>query len=548
MFRMNEQVFEIPQNGVCVLERSMSCDVLVLGSGIAGVSAALDAAEAGCDVVLACQGQLFSGSSFYPGTWGLGLIGPDGSDDEEDLARTIMDVGCGVADPELVRTLVGGIAPAIQSVRERGVKLRRAAASAEREFIPCFDHKHRDWNGIEFESFRQVMGAEIERLGICVLPGWQALELVKRDGAVCGAAMFGDGALHYVSAKAVVLATGGYGSLFKYHLCTEDVQGVGQGLALQAGAQLVNMEFMQMMLGHVSPAPKTIFNEKVYRFAEFRAVGCAGSPATDCVGSRDALSAGAKSLLDARSGHGPFTSRLETGLVDRELYRAFLADDRGVEVTYSEEMKQNPPEFVCTYFDWLKDAKGLTWDDPVRVGLFAHAANGGVRIDSDAWTGVPGLFAAGEVTGGMHGADRIGGLSTANGLVFGGIAGRSAAKRASELDADSSLEGVEAPPLAQAPVSIGFDCFAVPEAKARFAALQDLMYRNAMCIRTEEGLTSALAAIREMRAEVDERREPAANAADVAYAYGFLHRLNTAEAVVSAALARPDSLGSHYRE
>ena len=113
--------------------------------------------------------------------------------------------------------------------------------------------------------------------------------------------------------------------------------------------------------------------------------------------------------------------------MDLALFRAFLEDERGVEVTYSDALRKAPPEFINTYFDWLREAKGLTMDDPIHIGVFAHAANGGVRIDPEAFTGVPGLFACGEVTGGMHGADRIGGLSTANGLVFGGKAGRSAA-------------------------------------------------------------------------------------------------------------------------
>ena len=109
--------------------------------------------------------------------------------------------------------------------------------------------------------------------------------------------------------------------------------------------------------------------------------------------------------------------------MDFALFRAFLEDERGVEVTYSDALRRDPPEFVTTYFDWLRQAKGLTVDDPIHIGVFAHAANGGIRIDPNAFTGVPGLFACGEVTGGMHGADRIGGLSTANGLVFGGRAG-----------------------------------------------------------------------------------------------------------------------------
>ena len=79
------------------LTRTHSCDVLVLGSGIAGITAALTAAEAGRSVILACKGKLFSGSSFYPGTWGLGLVGPADESDEADLAATIEAVGCGMA-------------------------------------------------------------------------------------------------------------------------------------------------------------------------------------------------------------------------------------------------------------------------------------------------------------------------------------------------------------------------------------------------------------------------------------------------------------------
>lgn len=90
-----------------------SCDVLVSGSGIAGVIAAIEAGRAGARVVLASKGRLFSGSSFFPGTWGLGLIAPANADDGHDLMRTILDVGCGVADPALVETLVDGLLPAI---------------------------------------------------------------------------------------------------------------------------------------------------------------------------------------------------------------------------------------------------------------------------------------------------------------------------------------------------------------------------------------------------------------------------------------------------
>lgn len=86
-----------------------STDVLVIGSGIAGLCAAIEAACTGAAVTVASAGKTMSGSSFFPGTWGLGLIGPVDEDDEQDLIGTIQTVGGGVADLELVQTFVHGI-------------------------------------------------------------------------------------------------------------------------------------------------------------------------------------------------------------------------------------------------------------------------------------------------------------------------------------------------------------------------------------------------------------------------------------------------------
>ena len=497
-----------------------SCDVLVLGSGIAGITAALTAAEAGRSVILACKGKLFSGSSFYPGTWGLGLVGPADESDEADLAATIEAVGCGMADPAMVRAFVAGIHPAIEQVRSMGVKLRRADNGGQKEYIPCFDHKHRDWNGIEFDSAREIFSRRLKELSVTVLPGCEALELVQTDRRVCGAVVAQGGSLCYLGCKALVLATGGYGGLFKYHLCTADVEGVGQSLALDAGCRLVNMEFMQMMPGYISPAYQTIFNEKTFRFTRL----C-------CPDGRPLLNGAAKELLTQRSTHGPFTSRLPSKAVDLALFRAFLKDERGVEATYTEEMRSDPPEFVKTYFDWLREARGLTMEDPIHIGIFAHAANGGIKTDPNAFTGVPGLFAAGEVTGGMHGADRIGGLSTANGLVFGGKAGRSAAE---------ACAGTPEPPdeyLFHAASSGN-----VPEV---LSTLQEAMFRNAMVIRGEEGLSAALGTVERLSANLS--LCPSADVRAIAQTRRLTGRLHTAEAILKAALLRRESRGAHYR-
>ena len=353
-----------------------------------------------------------------------------------------------------------------------------------------------------------------------VLPGCEALELVQTDRRVCGAVVAQGGSLCYLGCKALVLATGGYGGLFKYHLCTADVEGVGQSLALDAGCRLVNMEFMQMMPGYISPAYQTIFNEKTFRFTRLR-----------CPDGRPLLNGAAKELLTQRSTHGPFTSRLPSKAVDLALFRAFLEDERGVEATYTEEMRSDPPEFVKTYFDWLRESRGLTMEDPIHIGIFAHAANGGIKTDPNAFTGVPGLFAAGEVTGGMHGADRIGGLSTANGLVFGGKAGRSAAE---------ACAGTPEPPdeyLFHAASSGN-----VPEV---LSTLQEAMFRNAMVIRGEEGLSAALGTVERLCANLS--LCPSGDVHAIAQTRRLTGRLHTAEAILKAALLRRESRGAHYR-
>ena len=546
------------------------------GAGADGAGAGADGAGAGAGdaagtgtgkakkkkhvpVLLASKGSVFSGSSFFQGTWGLGLIAPVDSADEEDLAQTILRVGEGVANEELVRSFVAGIRPSIERLKSWGVSLKQASAGAhdQREYIPCFDHKHRAWHGIEREPYVCAMSKRICAAGITVKSSWELLDIdvkarvaiffVREEGGVSAASQNASAAgrsaetadqsakaadqdaksadqdaksadqdakneeqnikatdqnvastnqnaaaaaadqndsaaqsadasaeetcfravicskvaecgkavepcfvqVHY---DALVLCTGGASSLFSRHLTKDDCCATVQGLAQLAGCQLTNMTFMQFMPGIISPVQGVVFNEKTFRFMALE------PRVQEALGGAQET----QRLLDLRSTYGPFTCRLESCAIDFAMAQAEKraankdaaertagtanADVAGIANTASTAKAQGLvllprfenvealPEFVQTYLSWLKDKVGVSENTPLCIGLYAHANNGGISIDQHGYTGIPGIYAAGECTGGMHGADRLGGLSSANGLVFGMRAGESAARFAREAE------------------------------------------------------------------------------------------------------------------
>ena len=491
------------------LQADFSCGVLVVGTGLAGIRSAIAAAKTGQPVILCSAGKLFSGSSFYPGTWGLGLIGPDGAGDEADLIDSILTLGAGMADEKIVRSFVRGINPAIEEIKAMGIRLKAAENKDQKDFIPCFDRKHRNWNGILFDSAREVFSRQLEELGVRVLEHTEVLQLTKDGDRVDGAVIAKDGKIHWVHAGAVVLCSGGLGGLYSYRLTTGDVHSTGHALALEAGAALKNLEFMQIMPGFVSPCPKTIFNEKTFRYLRMD-----GVPMD-------------QDLLELRSSHGPFTSRLADRAVDFAILRQ--QGDEGVLCRYDPSLGKDTPEFITTYFDWLRATHGLTMADPFHIALYAHAANGGIVIDEHGFTGVPGLYAAGEITGGMHGADRIGGLSTANGLVFGARAGKAAAKDI----------------FRTARTAVDYEPEYLPDASGKQSVLQSLMTRHGLVDRNEKGLQTAmniLGSFRSLRTVPD-----SVSAAELIRSQRVQHQITLARCVLKAQQLRRESRGSHFR-
>ena len=504
-----------------------STDVLVIGSGIAGLCAAIEAAREGATVTVASAGNTMSGSSFFPGTWGLGLIGPVDEDDEQDLIDTIQAVGGGVADPELVQTFVHGIPQAIQWLeQDLGVELQRpqsAESAQQKQFIPCFDHKTRMWRGLTRKPLEDALTAQIESLGIRLLPCHELIDLVEdATGRITGAVLYDRTEEHLVpiAANATIIAAGGTGGQFERSLTSSDVLGSSQAIALTHGASLTNIEFMQMMPGFIEPKHNLVFNEKTWRYVKFdQPVDIADDKLND--------------LLEQRSGYGPFTSRLDSRAIDLAIDQAGA---EGLALHY-DFPREDVPEFVQTFATWLQDEHGIAPTDEMRVAMYAHAANGGIKIDKTAQTGVEGLYACGEATGGMHGADRIGGLSSANGIVFGRIAGASAAQAAQDAP-QTLLKTDDALPqrgLAKA------------DAERLTRSRTHTMRTNCMINRTETGLSTALQELESLSAETTSLSLQNAQDSEIAALARLQSQLLLATEMAKTMRKRTESLGSHYR-
>lgn len=584
-------------------------DVLVIGGGIAGITAAIEAARAGAATTIACAGPLFGGSSFYPGTWGLGLIGPESEADEADLIATIEDVGCGMADHELVEVFVRGIRPAIAWLEEDlSVPLKRpssAQSASDKTFIPCFDHKRRLWRGITRQTFEAAARRTLKTLDVNVLERTELMELARLhedDGAVCGAVFFdhASASLRTSAASSVILAAGGTGELFERSLTSADVLSSVHAIAMSAGCELVNIEFMQMMPGLVSPVRGIVFNEKTFRYAI----------PEDASGILPHSEDARADLLEARSSHGPFTCRLDDERVDRAID---AAGPSGMPVRFRFP-SNNIPEFVQTFSTWMQQSLNIAPTDEPRIAMYAHAANGGIRIDRNAWTGVKGLYACGELTGGMHGADRIGGLSSANGLVFGRIAGKAAARHAKQVscadqplnhgctwggtssrrddaeasharlddvgasacistdrddaampqtrmdEAGTSARTVERPLNASCEEALGAALNGLRMSAAPLSAadadritrdMRHVMGQHAMITRTEDGLSEALADIECLQREVGYHQACRGcvipSDSSIARGVRVASQLALAHAMLRAMLNRRESIGSHLR-
>ncbi|MEY8436497.1 FAD-binding protein [Atopobiaceae bacterium 24-176] len=401
----------------------VSCDVCVVGSGIAGLCAATAAAESGASVSLVCQGALCSGSSFAGTTWGLGMVGPrSGSEkDVQAFVDAVQEPGEHRASDAYVRALARGFHGALERFRAMGAVIEDVEPShrEDRAYVPCFGTVVQDWHGFHALQSVKPLKEKLCKAGIKVTDHCETLSLLLDpvSGAVSGILGFADGGASatLVAAGATVLATGGAAASLSPTLASPLAKGAGLVLACDRGAICSNLGYGQVMVGIFAKGRPAVFNEKVWALT---ALLKDGRDVFELVGVSPSA---AREALEAHSWHGPYSRKRASRLVEES-----IAAVGGFCEAVVERPRGDVQPFIATYMDWLEKTHGFTWNDPMPVALFHQASNGGLRCNPDGWTRVPGLYAAGEVAP-VFAVDRLGGIASSTAMVFGFEAGTSAA-------------------------------------------------------------------------------------------------------------------------
>ncbi len=522
----------------------MQTDVLIIGGGLAALQAARSCAQAGVKTLLAVKSILCSGSSFYPLTPALGCLAPRRDDpaDAQAFMDEINGASQGMNDPELGWLYIQDIHDRVAALDELGLdahiqKENRVAcfATRERELV-VWD----DWPKTRTRVRKRVSSWPT----VSLLEQTAALSLLQTDGVVTGAVLAGlrpGDQPFVVQARSVVLATGGFGALYRHHLNTRDVDGSGHALAAQAGARLRNLEFIQFIPGFLKPKYKVLFSELCLpdSLGLFDAAG--KNLLTPVLPGGWSL----QKLLDTRGRHGPFTLSDGSGVFDQAIMAeiARTGRDDAVDIRFDPRLLSRPQGANSRYLTWMRDRMHIDLlADRLSIAPFAQASNGGIVIDRDGWTGVPGLYAAGEVAGTMHGADRIGGCAAGNCLVFGHRAAVAAAARV-QSQAGQAYPDVPKTLLEDWRHDRG-NASHTPQ-----QVLEEIgtrLWQEAAIIRTEKGLTAARAALDALAASFHPGSclEAGAGYHEVARA---AHGLTLARLILDAMLQRRESRGPHFR-
>ncbi len=526
----------------------LETDVLVIGAGGAGMYAAIEAARNGANVLLADRSLIGrSGATVMAMMTVAVALGSDTAPDDPSfhLADTL-NSGRGLCNEKLARLLCEAGPEVIREMDDWGVGWARENGEIKSAFAPGHDRPRCVY--VDFlntgpavsKTLRKVLHQyddTIRRIGDLMI-----VDLVRTDGAVTGAVAFevSTGRVVTLAAKATIIATGGLTRLFRRSSAAFNMGGDGYALALRAGARLIDMEFVQFFpIGHL--APRLIGLDPIM-----------WDPFRYKLGGR-LLNGNMEEFTErygtSEDGRYVITRDAATYAITKEVEAGRGSPSGGAYLSFEHLSEDQLSGAFGPVIKKLK-ANGIDLTQmPIEVSPIAHYHMGGVEVDRDMWTGIPGLYAAGEAVGGANGANRLSGNAITEALGFGRQAGRSAVAACGQ----EQLGGIGAA-FRDRDAANALDLVAAEgptgNPAAMIAELQATMSDNAGPFKRDASLRSALINIADLEVRLGPRPPGLPGAFDPSRVdwFDLRNMLLVARAVVQSGLERTESRGAHQRE
>jgi len=551
-------------------EDTYTHDVLVIGAGGAGLSAAVSAAEEGADVGVVCKSLLGKAHTVMAEggiAAALGNVAPE--DDWRAHFLDTMQGGWGLNDPKMAEIHAKESPERVQKLEEWGALFDRTDEGeiSQRDFG---GHRNTrlahvgDRTGLEMIRTMQdkAVAEDIDIYQECTVT-----ELLRNDERIAGAYGYwrADGSPVLFRARTIVLATGGAGKLFRITSNSWEYTGDGYAMALRAGAELIDMAFVQFHpTGMVWP-------KSVQGTLVTEGVRGEGGVLKNSAGERFMFN----NVPEAYQGRmaeteeeaqrwvdGDEEARPPPELLTRDVVARAILDEvaagRGSEHggAYLDIASRRSDEFILQKLPAMhhqfEELAGIDiTDEPMEVAPTCHYMMGGVRVDSETQeTSVPGLFASGEVAGGLHGANRLGGNSLSDLLVFGNRAGIHAGESAVEM---SELPDLEDPAVEQARAYLEFpfenDSDSGEQPFDLQSELQAVMEEHVGITRDHEGLTDGIEKLEAIKARTKDLLATGDRAYNAGWqtCFDLINMVAVGLAIARAARDRTESRGAHSR-